>query len=416
MSMPHTNYVPIINTRQNDPIVVQPQVIQQDSKPSFWDIVQQGLGYGIAGRIAGAGYSAGQEQQPAIQQPAIQQPAIPVPPNPPQSKFSLIKPGGLPDRVYTSSRKVFRTGDGGDAYAQVVDRIARETALPRAPLTRGDAHDQVVARIARATALPPPPIQALPPAPPLNRNIQPLQQGPRYRPRDILGLENFPYAGAQVVAREAAVNNIPPAPPLDRNIQPLQQGPRNRPRDILGIENFPYAVNNIPPAPPLDRNIPRLQQGPRFQPLVDPPAAVLPRPIVPLIPPPPAARVVVERKRVVRAPRPEVKQDAAVELTDLRRRVVEAPRPIVQPLVEPPAAVLPRPIVPLIPPPPPPPAVPVVVEQKHVVQAPRVLPPPAVKPAVELQPMPRRNARRNVGKDAVEYNPRYGGRNPRKQR
>jgi hypothetical protein len=113
MSMPRTNYVPIINTQQKDPIVVQPQVIQQDNKPSFWDIVQQGMGYGIAGRIAGGGgntnnyYSAGQEQQPAIQQPKEYVKTNPVPPisgpslppRVPTRNFSITNAGGLPDET-----------------------------------------------------------------------------------------------------------------------------------------------------------------------------------------------------------------------------------------------------------------------------------------------------------------------------
>lgn len=60
MSAPHTNYVPITNTnpvQNQDPVVVQPQVVQQDNKPSFWDMLQQSIGFGIAGRLGGGGGS-----------------------------------------------------------------------------------------------------------------------------------------------------------------------------------------------------------------------------------------------------------------------------------------------------------------------------------------------------------------------
>ena len=48
MSAPRTNYVPIMipQQQQQEEKVVQP--VQQDSRPSFWDMLQQSMGMGLA--------------------------------------------------------------------------------------------------------------------------------------------------------------------------------------------------------------------------------------------------------------------------------------------------------------------------------------------------------------------------------
>jgi len=58
MSAPRTNYVPIMlpQQQQQEQKVVQPQQ-QQDNTPSFWDMLQQSIGMGLANRIAYGGGS-----------------------------------------------------------------------------------------------------------------------------------------------------------------------------------------------------------------------------------------------------------------------------------------------------------------------------------------------------------------------
>jgi hypothetical protein len=73
MSAPHTNYVPITNTnpvQNQDPVIVQPQVVQQDNKPSFWDMLEQSIGFGIAGRLGASNvsYSAPPVQETKVVQ------------------------------------------------------------------------------------------------------------------------------------------------------------------------------------------------------------------------------------------------------------------------------------------------------------------------------------------------------------
>ncbi len=135
MSTPHTNYVPVINTQQSDPVVVQPQVIQQDTRPSFWDIVQQGLGYGIAGRIAGGGgstnnyYSGGQEQQPDPPlprgPPSSVRPTNPLPPRPPRAPADPPLPRGPPSSVRPTNPPTELTAAAAAANPSIFTKFAK---------------------------------------------------------------------------------------------------------------------------------------------------------------------------------------------------------------------------------------------------------------------------------------------------